>query len=209
MKTMLVALVVSLALLTRAAELRTWTFEKHGNAIMAELMDFTTVTNGLAAILRMYDGSTYTVPVAFLVGTNRTYLQAEYNFRVALQKAEAAKREKEREKEQAEELAKNDPTNIFTISGRIIHKVQEGLVVDSGAYEREHLGTEVSRRIFIGVCLLTDHPRQEQFVDDDGVYVRAFINGQFTYTTALGAEKTVRKFKFIKVLKPSIPVWEQ
>jgi hypothetical protein len=87
---MIVRLVVLLSVvgIAYAGELRTWTFEKNGNAIVAELVGFTTVhTNELAAILKMYDGSTYTVPSSYLVETNRSYLALEWAKKVEADKA--------------------------------------------------------------------------------------------------------------------------
>ncbi len=53
-----------------AAEMRTWTFEKGGKTIEAELVGFA----GDKATMKLPDGKAYTVPVAYLVGKDRAYL---------------------------------------------------------------------------------------------------------------------------------------
>ena len=56
-----------------AAEMRTWTFEESGKTIQAEVLSFADD----AVILREADGKTVSVPISYLVESNRTYLAAE------------------------------------------------------------------------------------------------------------------------------------
>ena len=56
------------------AELRTWTFEKSGKTIQAEVVNF--VGTNLVT-LKGADGKTFSVPIAYLTATNRAYLAAE------------------------------------------------------------------------------------------------------------------------------------
>jgi hypothetical protein len=55
------------------AEMRTWTFEKSGKTIQGEVVGF----SGDAVNLRLADGKTYSVPVAYLTASNRMDLAAE------------------------------------------------------------------------------------------------------------------------------------
>jgi hypothetical protein len=57
-----------------AAEMRTWTFEKSGKTIRAEVSNFVG-TNMVA--LKGADGKSFTVPIAYLVESNRVFLAAE------------------------------------------------------------------------------------------------------------------------------------
>ena len=52
------------------AEMRTWTFEKSGKTIEAEVVGF----SGANAMMKLADGKSYTVPIAFLTETDRAYL---------------------------------------------------------------------------------------------------------------------------------------
>jgi len=50
----------------------------------------------------------------------------------------------------------------------------------------------------MALVLLTDHPDQKEIFDDDRVYDKVFFTGQFVYTTVLGAEKTIPKYRFLE-----------
>lgn len=103
-----------------------------------------------------------------------------------------------------------------TISGKIIQKIPEGLLVDSGREDIDQVGhtdVEFNARgdmstsktvtlqegdtagaLCLGLVLLADHPRYNQLVDDNVVVVLAYPDGQFSYKAVSGGQKTVRKF---------------
>ena len=55
------------------AEMRTWTFEESGKTVQGEVLGFA----GTAVTLKGADGKTFSVPIAYLTESNRTYLAAE------------------------------------------------------------------------------------------------------------------------------------
>ena len=55
------------------AEMRTWTFEASGKTVQGEVLGFA----GTAVTLKDADGKTFSVPIAYLTESNRTYLAAE------------------------------------------------------------------------------------------------------------------------------------
>ena len=61
------------ATVVAAAEIRTWTFEKSGKTVEAEVAGFT----GSAVTLREADGKKLSVPIAYLSRRDRDYLAAE------------------------------------------------------------------------------------------------------------------------------------
>jgi len=103
-----------------------------------------------------------------------------------------------------------------TISGKIIQKIPEGLLVDSGREAIDevghtdvefdaqgNMGTSTTATLqegdtaaaeCLGLVLLEDHPREAQLVDDNVVVMLGYPDGQFTYKAVSGGEKTVRKF---------------
>ena len=103
-----------------------------------------------------------------------------------------------------------------TVSGKIIQKIPEGLLVESGQSEIDQVGhTDVefdrmgnmststtatlqegdtARSLCLGLVLLEDHPRYDQLVDDNVVVILAYPDGQFSYKSVGGGQKTVRKF---------------
>ena len=56
-----------------AAEMRTWTFQKSGKTIEGEVVGFA----GKAVTLKGVDGKTVSVPISYLAGSDRAYLEAE------------------------------------------------------------------------------------------------------------------------------------
>jgi hypothetical protein len=102
-----------------------------------------------------------------------------------------------------------------TISGRILQKLPGGLLVESGQEEIDQVGhtdveydemrTVTSRTVSVregntpgaeclGLVFLEDHPRYAQLVDDNVVVILAYPDGQYTYTSVAGGQKTVRRF---------------
>ena len=61
------------ATVVASAEMRTWTFEKSGSTMQAEVVIF----SGGSVILKRPDGQQVTVPIAYLIETNRVYLADE------------------------------------------------------------------------------------------------------------------------------------
>jgi hypothetical protein len=55
------------------AEMRTWTFEESGKTVQGEVLGFART----AVTLKGADGKTFSVPIAYLTASNRTYLAAE------------------------------------------------------------------------------------------------------------------------------------
>jgi len=65
-----VAGLLVMATTVAVADMRTWTFEKTGTTMEAELVGFA----GENATMKLPDGKVYTVPIAYLVASNRVYL---------------------------------------------------------------------------------------------------------------------------------------
>jgi len=96
--------------------------------------------------------------------------QAQYDVAVA-----KAVRAVEQQMEAAE--------GIIYVRGKVLSVADEGLLlVDSD-------GT---------VFLLSGHPSQSAYVDDDIVSCKAKLSGTFKYGAVSGARKTVRAYKFIR-----------
>ena len=68
----MIGLLVAVATVAMA-EMRTWTFEKSGKTIEGEVVGF----SGEAVNLKRADGKTYSVPIAYLIASNRIDLVAE------------------------------------------------------------------------------------------------------------------------------------
>jgi hypothetical protein len=103
-----------------------------------------------------------------------------------------------------------------TVSGKVIQKIEEGLLVDSGREALDEVGVTTSHyyangdasggttdAVFegtkpgatcLGLVLLEDDPDYDQIVDDNLVQAIAYPDGQFTYTTANNSSKTIRRF---------------
>lgn len=102
-----------------------------------------------------------------------------------------------------------------TVAGKVIQKLPDGLLVDSGAEVMAEVGkTEFTYGKYsvssvthtgvgegnqpgttcLGLVLLQDHPRYSDMVDGAYVKVIAYPIGQYQYTTVQNASKTVRKF---------------
>lgn len=97
----------------------------------------------------------------------------------------------------------------MVVTGKLIQKLDNGLLVESGS-ERErrtitrvmHMPGRMVRlydpktelQIYDGLCLLTDYPDQAKVVDDDVVHAIAYPNGEYSYTTVNESSKTIRKF---------------
>jgi hypothetical protein len=99
------------------------------------------------------------------------------------------------------------------IEGKVIQKLDIGLLVDSGteikrkSYEwaasvgAPTSGGEVKLfdptthlQIYNGLCLLTDYSKISSVVDGDIVRAVAYPNGEYSYTAVSGGSKTVRQF---------------
>lgn len=76
---------------------------------------------------------------------------------------------------------------------RVVQVVKEGVLV-SGNYKDPERGTYQK----FPVALLTGAGEK---VEGDSLRADVLIDGRFTYTDALGASRTVRKFKLVKLLK--------
>jgi hypothetical protein len=61
------------AVVVALAEMQTWTFQKSGKTIEGEVIDFA----GDAVTMKLPDGKTFTVPIAYLTESNRVTLAAE------------------------------------------------------------------------------------------------------------------------------------
>jgi hypothetical protein len=113
-------------------------------------------------------------------------------------------------------LKKNFAQGSRTISGRIIQKIPEGLLVDSGREDIDEVGhkdiefdsqgnmaTSLTTTVqegdtagatCLGLVLLEDHPRAAELVDDNVVVTIGYPDGQFSYKAVSGGQKTIRKF---------------
>jgi hypothetical protein len=119
------------------------------------------------------------------------------------------------ERARAEATQKRVQAGSRTVSGKVLQKLSEGLLVDSGAdflakvgdtsttitrgaiFKRKTVAfTEVNepRALCLGLCLLQDDPRYRSIVDGDYITVLAYPIGQYSYTAVSGGTKTVRKF---------------
>jgi hypothetical protein len=106
------------------------------------------------------------------------------------------------------------------IAGKVLQKLPNGLLVDSGVYEMPSDGggqiysgervyhgkaifflnspsqydEAVRRNRYVGLVLLVDFSRYSDAVDDDLIKALAYPVGEYSYTTSQGAQKTIRKF---------------
>jgi len=119
----------------------------------------------------------------------------------------------DREYQAAEKLAENrkkiESTKMI-IEGKILQKIDTGLLVDSAGQRRNDaikerivIGDNLSGdirflnnglQVYDGLCLLTDYHNDANLVDGDIVEAAAYPNGEYTYTTVNGSLKTVRQF---------------
>ena len=97
------------------------------------------------------------------------------------------------------------------ITGKVTQKIPEGLLVDSGGAAMRKaendairkgfygakitLGKKRGLQIYVGLCLLREHPDYARLVDDDEVEIAAIETGEFVYKTVMGATKTIRSFE--------------
>jgi hypothetical protein len=93
------------------------------------------------------------------------------------------------------------------ISGKVIQRIEAGLLVDSGSksYRMKDLSKILHEngvvkyydqnnvQIFSGLCLLSD-AEKSKLIDGDSVSVIAYPNGIYSYAAVNGGESTVRKF---------------
>ena len=109
----------------------------------------------------------------------------------------------------------------ITIAGKVLQKLPNGLLVDSGIYEmpyepndkgeyvyhgkssfihntpnqfEESMRRTRPRAVHVGLVLLVDFPKYPDVVDDDLIRALAYPVGEYSYTTAQDARKTVRRF---------------
>jgi hypothetical protein len=110
-------------------------------------------------------------------------------------------------------------TKSMSIQGKVIQKIPEGLLIDSGrdGLERAKMGepgfdsqgylvgsdewvTENNTHpdtIYIGIVLLTDYGKYQSVADDEFVASFGFPAGFYTYDTVNNSSKTIRKFTAI------------
>jgi hypothetical protein len=83
-----------------------------------------------------------------------------------------------------------------TISGKVIQKIPEGLLVDNAwsSYVTETIREPSPATEYTSLCLLIDYPEYDQTVDGDYIHILAYPAGQYVYTTVNNSQKTVRKF---------------
>lgn len=95
-----------------------------------------------------------------------------------------------------------DPAPPESVRGRILQVLKDGVLLDcrSGDYINNSDQTDgLNLKDVQGIVFLSGHPGQGDFIDEQRVGVTAVRTGTYKYTTALGAEKTVAAYKFVKV----------
>jgi hypothetical protein len=91
-----------------------------------------------------------------------------------------------------------------TLYGRVLQVVDGGLLVSCEPLEPRDgvvmvpaFLSDKPERV-IGLFYVVGHPRQKQLVDDDTVLIKARQDGVFSYTSAGGSQKTIRKYMCIE-----------
>ena len=131
-----------------------------------------------------------------------------------------------------QQRAKIEATKMV-IEGKVMQKTSEGILIDSGAdrlYAATESGYSFDQRgnmskwgggtaalytegiqVYIGLCLLTDHPSYSKLVDGDKIAIVAWPNGQYTYTAVSKSMKSIRRFtaNLSNVNSPATPEEEK
>ena len=91
--------------------------------------------------------------------------------------------------------------------GKVLQKIESGLLVDSiRCTLTDYSANTVTDLIYAespekGIqrycqtCLLRNHPKYAELVDNDRVQIIAYPDGQYAYESVMGAKKTIRAFK--------------
>ncbi len=129
----------------------------------------------------------------------------------------------------AAEQAARDLKSAMVIEGKVSKKLDAGVLVFS-AYDRLITNTVPyagynsrggfstsdggvirsftnNMQIYIGPCLLTDHPNFPRLSEGDVIHINAWANGKFSYVTTKRQSQTIPRFTavFSKVTKPPTP----
>ncbi len=93
-------------------------------------------------------------------------------------------------------------TGQFSLRGTVLQKVKpQGMLVEcsEGRIARNEDQTDGFQLDSVrGLVFLVGHQLEKDFVDDEAVGVIAVRIGNYEYTTALGATKTVAAYKFVR-----------
>ena len=115
-------------------------------------------------------------------------------------------------KQRQHALERQIKTNLVEVAGTIMQKTSDGLLVRcNGEYDGSYISrpkkgvvtrttggfvekVNTNAAQFHGLCLLVGHSNYVDLVDDQFVRVSAFESTPYTYTSTMGASKTVRRF---------------
>lgn len=114
---------------------------------------------------------------------------------------EAARQRAVQERAQLLMMRKNAFDSRMVIDGKILQKLDEGLLLKSGVESLKGFGSGGKSRsyrqnvpVYDEFCLLTDYGKGKSLVDGDHISVLAYPNGEYSYTATSGGKKTIRKF---------------